>query len=78
MMNQFLLICTNPDKNANDLLKKLKTCDKWELTLDAGNIAPGSSASYRINTNLSHRDVEAELSKIFQEPLFFAVQFYKP
>lgn len=77
MMNNFMLICTDPTKNSDELLSKLKTNPNWELTLDAGNVVPGSAPSFRIDTNLSHGEVLAALTKLFQEPLFFAVEFHK-
>lgn len=78
MMKYFLLICTNPNENADELLSKLKTSDKWELTLDAGNIVPGYSATFRINTNLSYGDVEAELIRLSLKPMFLISEIHTP
>ena len=70
-MNQFLLMCTDSTRNTRDLLSKLKSSDKWTLTLDAGNTPLVSPcASFRINSALSREEIEKELFIMFQENLF--------
>lgn len=70
-MNQFLLVCSDQNENAEMLLSKLRTSNKWELTLDAANIAPGSSSdTFRIKSNFSLAEVESELFSLFKKDLF--------